>query len=44
MLASNAGTWVRTVLAMAAGLIALFGGVHLWWTPWRRRSSDRAGK
>jgi len=28
---------LKTILLMVAGLAALFGGVHLWWTPWRQR-------
>jgi len=28
---------MKTILMMAVSLVALFGGVHFWWTPWRHR-------
>jgi hypothetical protein len=29
---------LKTILMMVAGLVALFGGIHFWWTPWRHRN------
>jgi hypothetical protein len=29
---------LKMILLMAVSLVALFGGVHLRWTPWRHRN------
>jgi hypothetical protein len=33
---------LATILILLVSLIALFGGIHIWWSPWRQR--NRASK